>query len=162
MPLPPADGLGLSDQEVQTLLSSADENVLTTALARHRGRRLRPGREAQRPIEGAPGRRRLPAAEILDWRAMGMAEWLCDRAESLGYRYPTAIQRRASLAFFKKRDVVIQAQTGSGKTLAYLMPTVDNMDFVARRMLQILIVVPSRELVMQTVMLAFHASSAAT
>jgi superfamily II DNA/RNA helicase len=87
---------------------------------------------------------------------MGMAEWLCDRAESLGYRFPTAIQRRSSLAFFKKRDVVIQAQTGSGKTLAYLMPTVDNMDFVARRMLQILIIVPSRELTIQTVMLAFR------
>ena len=97
-----------------------------------------------------------PAAEILDWRALGMAEWLCDRAESLGFRYPTAVQRRASLAFLQKKDVIIQAQTGSGKTLAYLMPAIDNMDFVARRMLQVMIIVPSRELVIQTVMLAFR------
>jgi superfamily II DNA/RNA helicase len=60
------------------------------------------------------------------------------------------------LAFFKKRDVVIQAQTGSGKTLAYLMPTIDNLDFVARKMLQVLIIVPSRELTIQTVMLAYR------
>ena len=34
MPLPPEDGMGLSEAEVTTLLSSADENVLTTALSR--------------------------------------------------------------------------------------------------------------------------------
>jgi len=157
MPLPPADGLGLSDQEVQTLLSSADENVLTTALSRAIAvEDFGLAAKLSARLKELQGVGDSPAAEILDWRAMGMAEWLCDRAESLGYRYPTAIQRRASLAFFKKRDVVIQAQTGSGKTLAYLMPTVDNMDFVARRMLQILVVVPSRELVIQTVMLAFR------
>ena len=72
------------------------------------------------------------------------------------FRYPTAVQRRSSLAFLQKKDVIIQAQTGSGKTLAYLMPAIDNMDFVARRMLQVMIIVPSRELVIQTVMLAFR------
>jgi|TARA_B110000977_G_scaffold1462_1_gene2086 superfamily II DNA/RNA helicase len=51
---------------------------------------------------------------------------------------------------------VIQAQTGSGKTLAYLMPTVDNLDFVARKILQVVIIVPSRELTIQTVMTAFR------
>jgi len=39
----------------------------------------------------------------------GMAEWLCTRAETLGFRYPTAVQRRASIAFLKQKDVVIQA-----------------------------------------------------
>jgi len=36
------------------------------------------------------------------------------------------------------------------------MPTLDSMEFTARRMLQVLIIVPSRELTIQTVMLAFR------
>lgn len=153
----PMIGLGLSDAELVILLSSGDENVLTTALSRsiavedYEVAGLVSAKLKQ--LQGASGE---PAGEILDWRAMGMAEWLCDRAELLGYRYPTAVQRRSALAFFKKRDIVIQAQTGSGKTLAYLMPTVDNLDFVARKILQVVIIVPSRELTIQTVMTAFR------
>ena len=150
-------GLGLSDAEEVVLLSSEDENVLTTALSRAiavEDYELA-GKLSVR-LKKLQGVGDELGAEILDWRALGMAEWLCDRAENLGFRYPTAVQRRASLAFFKKRDVVIQAQTGSGKTLAYLMPTIDNLDFVARKMLQVLIVVPSRELTIQTVMLAYR------
>lgn len=147
----------MSEDEVAALLASEDENVLTTALSRSialedysLAAKLSARLKSLQGVEGEAG------AEILDWRALGMAEWLCKRAEDLGFRYPTAVQRRASLAFFKKKDVVIQAQTGSGKTLAYLMPTIDNMEFTARRMLQILIVVPSRELTIQTVLLAFR------
>ena len=150
-------GLGLSDAEEVVLLSSEDENVLTTALSRAIAvEDYELAGKLSARLKKLQGVGDELGAEILDWRALGMAEWLCDRAENLGFRYPTAVQRRASLAFFKKRDVVIQAQTGSGKTLAYLMPTIDNMDFVARKMLQVLIIVPSRELTIKTVMLAYR------
>jgi superfamily II DNA/RNA helicase len=150
-------GLGLSDAEEVVLLSSEDENVLTTALSRAIAvEDYELAGKLSARLKKLQGVGDELGAEILDWRALGMAEWLCDRAENLGFRYPTAVQRRASLAFFKKRDVVIQAQTGSGKTLAYLMPTIDNLDFVARKMLQVLIIVPSRELTIQTVMLAYR------
>jgi superfamily II DNA/RNA helicase len=150
-------GLGLSDAEEVVLLSSEDENVLTTALSRAIAvEDYELAGKLSARLKKLQGIGDELGAEILDWRALGMAEWLCDRAENLGFRYPTAVQRRASLAFFKKRDVVIQAQTGSGKTLAYLMPTIDNLDFVARKMLQVLIIVPSRELTIQTVMLAYR------
>ena len=159
-PADPADqpvGLGLSDAELVVLLSSEDENVLTTALSRSIAvEDYALAAKLSARLKVLQGTSDNPAAEILDWRALGMAEWLCDRAESLGFRYPTAVQRRSSLAFLQKKDVIIQAQTGSGKTLAYLMPAIDNMDFVARRMLQVMIIVPSRELVIQTVMLAFR------
>ena len=150
-------GMGLSAEEVAMLLASGDENVLTTALSRSiavEDYALAAKLSACRKTLQGVGDE--PVGEILDWRALGMAEWLCARAEMLGFRYPTAVQRRTSMAFFKKKDVVIQAQTGSGKTLAYLMPTIDNMEFTARRMLQILIVVPSRELTIQTVMLTYR------
>ena len=150
-------GMGLTDAEVDVLLASEDENVLTTALSRAiavEDYGLASKLSARlKTIQGVGDE---PGAEILDWRALGMAEWLCSRSENLGFRYPTAVQRRASLAFRKKKDLVIQAQTGSGKTLAYLMPVIDNMDFTARRMLQILVVVPSRELTIQVVMLAYR------
>jgi len=149
--------MGLSAAETEVLLSSGDENVLTTALSRSiavedyaLAAKLSTRLKAVQGV--SPDE---PGADILDWRALGMAEWLCSRAEVLGYRYPTAVQRRASLAFNKKKNVVIQAQTGSGKTLAYLMPALDNMDYVGRRMLQILIIVPTRELTIQTVMLTY-------
>ena len=154
-PTPP--GLGLSDAELVVLLSSDDENVLTTALSRSIAvEDYELAGKISSKLKTLQGTSDEPAGEILDWRALGMAEWLCARAENLGFRYPTAVQRRASLAFFKKRDVVIQAQTGSGKTLAYLMPTIDNLDFVARKILQVVIIVPSRELTIQTVMTAFR------
>jgi len=53
-------------------------------------------------------------------------------------------------------DIVISSQTGSGKTLAYLMPTIDGMNFVGRGMLQLLVIVPTRELVVQNAMLIWR------
>ena len=56
------------------------------------------------------------------------------RAEALGFRFPTGIQRKATSAFLDgDRLIVMSAQTGTGKTLAYLVPTVDQMDFVGRK-----------------------------
>jgi superfamily II DNA/RNA helicase len=87
---------------------------------------------------------------------LGIAEWMAARAEALGFRFPTGIQRKSTSAFLDgDRLIVISAQTGTGKTLAYLVPAVDQMDFVGRQMLQILVVVPTRELVVQTTMLAY-------
>jgi hypothetical protein len=32
-----------------------------------------------------------PGAKVLDWRALGLPDWLADRAERLGFRYPTGV-----------------------------------------------------------------------
>ena len=57
-------------------------------------------------------------------------EWLAQRAEQLGYLYPTDIQRRAYEALSAPgRDAVVVAQTGSGKTLAFLMPLLSRLDY---------------------------------
>ena len=62
-----------------------------------------------------------PAASPSTWRGAceALPEWLLDRLEALGYRYPTPIQA-ASLRC--TRDALLRAPTGSGKTLAYLLP----------------------------------------
>ena len=97
-----------------------------------------------------------PREQLLDWRSLGLANWIASRAEDLGFRYPTAIQRRSALAMMRVNDVVISSQTGSGKTLAYLMPSVDGLNFVGRGMLQMVVIVPTRELVVQNSMLIWR------
>jgi len=57
-----------------------------------------------------------------DWYELGLPFWLADRAERLGYMYPTAVQAAAVAELLRGSDVLIQAQTGSGKTLAFLLP----------------------------------------
>ena len=133
-----------------------DENVLTTVLNRaifEENYALAGKASAKlKAIQGITD----PKEQLLDWRALGVANWIATRAEDLGFRYPTAIQRRAALAMMNVNDIVISSQTGSGKTLAYLMPTIDGMNFVGRGMLQLLVIVPTRELVVQNVMLIYR------
>jgi len=136
--------------------TSEDENVLTTVLNRaifeeDYALALKASTRLKR-VQGITDAKE----QLLDWRALGLANWIATRAEDLGFRYPTAIQRRAALAMMNVNDIVISSQTGSGKTLAYLMPTIDGMNFVGRGMLQLLIIVPTRELVVQNVMLIFR------
>ena len=137
----------------------SDENLLTTSLNRaitdedyELAAKLSKRLQVVQNLNGGRDAREI----LLDWRMLGVAEWMAARAEALGFRFPTGIQRKATSAFLDgDRLIVMSAQTGTGKTLAYLVPTVDEMDFVGRKMLQILVVVPTRELVVQTTMLAY-------
>ena len=137
----------------------SDENLLTTSLNRaitdedyELASKLSKRLQVVQNLNGGRDAREI----LLDWRMLGVAEWMAARAEALGFRFPTGIQRKATSAFLDgERLIVMSAQTGTGKTLAYLVPTVDQMDFIGRKMLQILVVVPTRELVVQTTMLAY-------
>ena len=137
----------------------SDENLLTTSLNRaitdedyELAAKLSKRLQVVQNLNGGRDAREI----LLDWRMLGVAEWMAARAEALGFRFPTGIQRKATSAFLDgDRLIVMSAQTGTGKTLAYLVPTMDQMDFVGRKMLQILVVVPTRELVVQTTMLAY-------
>lgn len=64
---------------------------------------------------------------------------------------PTSIQVKAFPVIMSGRDVIGIAQTGTGKTFAYLLPTLRLWKFSKERFPQILIVVPTRELVVQVV-----------
>ena len=61
---------------------------------------------------------------------------------------PTPIQARTIPALLAGHDVVGQARTGSGKTLAFAVPAVERCDS-ARRGVQTLVLVPTRELAIQ-------------
>ena len=147
------------DRKYDFIQEISDENLLTTSLNRaitdedyELASKLSKRLQVVQNLNGGRDAREI----LLDWRMLGVAEWMAARAEALGFRFPTGIQRKATSAFLDgDRLIVISAQTGTGKTLAYLVPTMDQMDFVGRKMLQILVVVPTRELVVQTTMLAY-------
>ncbi|MES2892349.1 MAG: DEAD/DEAH box helicase [Bacteroidota bacterium] len=71
--------------------------------------------------------------------------------DELGYTNPTTIQRKVFPVVMSGRDVCGIAQTGTGKTFAYLLPCLRLWKFSKDKFPQILIVVPTRELVAQVV-----------
>ena len=71
--------------------------------------------------------------------------------DDLGYDTPTTIQRRAFSPIMSGRDVMGVAQTGTGKTLGFVLPLLKMWKFNKDRFPRILIIVPTRELVMQIV-----------
>jgi ATP-dependent RNA helicase RhlE len=69
----------------------------------------------------------------------------------LGYNRPTIIQEKVFSVVMSGADVCGIAQTGTGKTLAYLLPLLNQWKYSKTKDPQILIIVPTRELVMQVV-----------
>jgi len=68
----------------------------------------------------------------------------------MGFTSPTPIQKEAYSVISSGRDMVGIAQTGTGKTLAYLMPILNNLNFIKDNSApRVLIIVPTRELVVQ-------------
>ncbi|TVQ11143.1 MAG: DEAD/DEAH box helicase [Bacteroidetes bacterium] len=76
---------------------------------------------------------------------------LLNALDDMGFDTPTDIQEKAFPIIMSGRDVVGIAQTGTGKTLAYLLPLLRQLPFSEQRQPRILILVPTRELVMQVV-----------
>ncbi len=71
--------------------------------------------------------------------------------DDLGYTNPTTIQHRVFPIVMSGRDVCGIAQTGTGKTFAYLLPCLRQWKFSKDKSPQILVIVPTRELVAQVV-----------
>lgn len=76
---------------------------------------------------------------------------LLNALNDLGYTTPTTIQQKAFPVIMSGRDVCGIAQTGTGKTMAYLLPCLRQHQFSKDKLPQLLILVPTRELVMQVV-----------
>ena len=83
------------------------------------------------------------------FRNLNLSKPLWRALDDMGLTTPTRIQREAVPAIMSGRDVVGVAQTGTGKTLAYLLPALRKWRFAKHAFPQILVVVPTRELVEQ-------------
>ena len=71
--------------------------------------------------------------------------------DELGFTTPTPIQLRAMPVILSGRDVMGIAQTGTGKTFAYLLPILKQWKFAKTDTPRVVILVPTRELVVQVV-----------
>jgi len=76
---------------------------------------------------------------------------LLSALDDLGYTNPTTIQHKVFPIAMSGRDVCGIAQTGTGKTFAYLLPCLRQWKFSKDKAPQILVIVPTRELVAQVV-----------
>lgn len=76
---------------------------------------------------------------------------LLNALDDLGYKHPTTIQHKSFSVIMSGRDVCGIAQTGTGKTFAYLLPLLRMFKFTKEPHPQFLVIVPTRELVMQVV-----------
>lgn len=66
-----------------------------------------------------------------------------------GFKKPTPIQEQTFSVILSGKDVVGIAQTGTGKTLAYILPLLQGLKFSKQNTPRVLILVPTRELVLQ-------------
>lgn len=71
--------------------------------------------------------------------------------DDLGFVKPTPIQEQSFPVVRSGSDVVGIAQTGTGKTLAYMLPILQDIKFKKIDTPRVLILVPTRELVLQVV-----------
>ncbi len=76
---------------------------------------------------------------------------LYNALDDLGFTQPTPIQEQAFNVVASGKDVVGIAQTGTGKTFAYMLPILKNLKFSKQDNPRILVLVPTRELVVQVV-----------
>ncbi len=69
----------------------------------------------------------------------------------LGFEHPTPIQEQSFNIISAGKDVVGIAQTGTGKTFAYALPILKTLPFSTQDNPRVLVLVPTRELVVQVV-----------
>ena len=71
--------------------------------------------------------------------------------DDLGFTIPTPIQEQAFSVIMSGTDMVGIAQTGTGKTFAYMLPIIRSLKYSEQLNPRVLVLVPTRELVLQVV-----------
>ena len=82
---------------------------------------------------------------------LNLSKQLLKALDEQGLSTPTTIQSKSFSVIMSGRDVVGIAQTGTGKTLAFLLPTLNMLKYSNQTDPRVVILVPTRELVLQVV-----------
>lgn len=82
---------------------------------------------------------------------LNLSKQLLNSLDDLGFTTPTPIQEQSFNVVSSGIDVVGIAQTGTGKTFAYMMPILKNLPYSTQQNPRVLVLVPTRELVVQVV-----------
>ena len=87
----------------------------------------------------------------MTFKDLNLDKFLWNALDDMGYTQPTPIQVDALAPVMSGSDVVGIAQTGTGKTFAYLLPILRTLPYSRQENPRVLILVPTRELVLQVV-----------
>ena len=87
----------------------------------------------------------------MSFQDLNLSTPLYNALQDLGFSIPTPIQEKSFNVVNSGKDVVGIAQTGTGKTFAYMLPILKNLKFSKQENPRVLILVPTRELVIQVV-----------
>lgn len=82
---------------------------------------------------------------------LNLSKPLLKALDDIGFKNPTPIQEKVLPVIMSGKDTVGIAQTGTGKTFSYLLPILRQLTYSEQRHPRVLIVVPTRELVVQVV-----------
>ncbi len=85
----------------------------------------------------------------MTFEELNLTKPLLNALQDVGYTTPTTIQAKAFSVIMSGKDVLGIAQTGTGKTVAYLLPSIKHWKYDKEKLPQILVLVPTRELVVQ-------------
>lgn len=88
----------------------------------------------------------------MSFTSLGLSPFLLKALTNENYSKPYPIQKEAIPAILKNKDVLGIAKTGSGKTASYVLPIVNNLKNnkpLKNRYIQVLVLVPTRELAIQ-------------
>jgi ATP-dependent RNA helicase RhlE len=85
------------------------------------------------------------------FKDLNLSKQILNALSDIGFESPTPIQEKAFPVIMSGKDAVGIAQTGTGKTFAYLLPILKQLTYSEQRQPRVLIVVPTRELVVQVV-----------
>lgn len=80
-----------------------------------------------------------------------LSKQLQNAIDDLNFTKPTPIQAQSYSVILSGKDMVGIAQTGTGKTFAYSLPILNDLTFSKQGTPRVLILVPTRELVVQVV-----------
>ncbi len=81
----------------------------------------------------------------------GLNRFLVNAIEDLGFEKATAIQAEAFPIVRSGKNVVGVSQTGTGKTIAFMLPLLQDLKFSNQVPPRVLVLLPTRELVVQVV-----------
>ncbi len=90
----------------------------------------------------------MSATSPVSFADLALSASVLKSLEKVGYETPSPIQSRIIPYMLEGRDVIGQAQTGTGKTAAFALPLLSRLD-PARKLPQVLVLTPTRELAIQ-------------
>ena len=107
-----------------------------------------PAADTAAAVEPGPETETEPETDSDGFADLGLRDELLAALDDLGYEEPTPIQRETIPLLLTGQDLLGQAATGTGKTAAFALPALQMID-ASRRVPQVLVLVPTRELAVQ-------------